>query len=119
MDLTYIIMNILVSLLLSRTFLTFILAGVYDFRRRKLMMAQCSALISHVDNKYLYLDRNMAKLDLTHVSTILSWYHMRAAFLDYGKRFTLRLFLYTSLIFPVCLLVIVVLFLMVFDVIGK
>ena len=118
-DIVYIFINIFISFFLSRGFLTFILVGVYDFSRRKLMMAQCSALISHIDNKFLYLDRNMARLDLTNIPTILSWYHMRAAFLDFGKRFTLRVFLYTSLILPVCLLVIVALFLMVFKVIGQ
>ena len=118
LDLLYIGMNAVISFMYCRGFFLFILTGVYDFSRRKLMMAQCSALVSHIDNKYLYLDRNIGKLDLTNISTILAWYHMRAAFLDFGKRYTLRVFLYSSLILPVCLLVIVGLFLIMFNVLG-
>ena len=118
MDMMYMIMNIMISFMMCRAFFVFILVGVYDFSRRRLMMAQCSALVSHIDFRDLCVNFDVGKIDLTNVNTILSWYHMRAAFLDFGKRYTLRIFLYTSLILPVCLLVILGLFLMVFGVVG-
>ena len=118
LDISYMFLSVTIAFIFSRGFMIFILVGVYDFRRRKLLLAQCSALVSHVDKKNFCMKLNIYKIDITNVSSVLSWYHMRSAFLDFGKRYTLRIFLYTSLILPVCVCVIVGLFLMLFDVIG-
>lgn len=114
----YMIMLMPNTYLYCRGFLLFILVGVYDFSRKKLLLAQCTALISRVDNVYLKMNDEYPRLDMSDANTVLSWYCMRSAFLDFGKRFTLRVFLYSSLALPVCLIVIIVIIAMTFGIVG-
>ena len=103
----------------STQFVMFISAGLYDYKRKKMLMAQCTGLISRVDHKYmLFKDNERPELNLKDPLTILSWYYLRRSFLDFGKRYTLRIFMYSSLIFPVCIAVIIVLFLQLFGIVG-
>ena len=76
-------------------FLKINLVGIYDFSRKMMLMAQCTSMISNVDAKYSYLDDHPL-LDLEDIRTILSWYYMRNTFLDFGKRYTLRIFMNAS-----------------------
>lgn len=118
-ELFYICFSFLVSFYFSRGFLLFIQSGVEDFKRKKLLMAQCTGLISRVDRKFLLIGVNcFPKLDINDSNTIMSWYYMRRSFLDFGKRFTIRVFLYTSLILPLAVGVIVIIILQMFKVIG-
>ena len=103
----------------SSQFVMFIAAGLYDFKRKRMLMAQCTGVISRVDHKYLlFKGTDMPEMDLTDPATILNWYHLRRTFLDFGRRYTLRVFLYASLVFPVCVSVVVMLLLQLSGIIG-
>lgn len=115
----YSVQGFIQSYMSFNLFIKFILVGYYDFNRKKKLQAQCTALISNVDEKYLEMEGCRPKLDILNIQTVMSWYYMRKAFLDFGRRYTVRVFLYFSLVFPVCLLSIILVFLMMFDVIGK
>ena len=104
----------------STEFVKFISAGLYDFKRRRLLMAQCTGMISNTDEKLLLFDQKQKPiLDMKDPSTILSWYYLRRAFLDFGRRYTLRVFLYASLIFPLCIFIIAILFLQFIKIINS
>ena len=103
----------------SSKFAMFIAAGVYDFKRKWTLMAQITAIISKVDHKYLlFKGKDIPELDLTDPAIILNWYHLRRTFLDFGRRYTLRVFLYASLVFPVCFFVVVMLLLQFTGIVG-
>lgn len=110
-EILYINLSMIIAYISSHQIVSFIAAGVYDFKRKKLLMAQCSALISKTDQKYLfYCSLPKPELDLNDPLTVISWYYLRRAFLNFGQRYTNRVFLYVSLLFPVCILTIVMLF---------
>ena len=94
-----------------RSYLFWILIGVLDFKRKVVLMANCSAIISNTDLKYLVLDKTLSKLDMNDSETILAWYHLRNTFLNFGKRFTLRIFAYSGMMLPVCLAIVLILIL--------
>ena len=103
----------------SSQLVKFIAAGLYDFKRKRMLMAQCTGLISKVDHKFsLFKNTDMPQMDFTNSATILNWYHLRRTFLDFGKRYTLRVFLYASLILPLCISVVAMLILQVTGIIG-
>ena len=118
-EIVYMIVSIYKAFISSKQFVTFIYTGVYDFRRRIMLMAQCSAIISNVDQKLLYFKEiDKPQLDFNDPTTILAWYLLRRAFLDFGKRYTLRVFLYASLIFPLCIGSVIIVLLQTNKVIG-
>ena len=103
----------------SIQFVKFVAAGVYDYKRKRMLLAQCTGLISKVDRKLLFFDDKIKPLlDMNDKMTILSWYYLRRTFLDFGRKYTLRVFLYASLILPICIFIIIVLFLQVIGIIG-
>ena len=115
----FIIYSVGMCFYISKKFLLYIQAGVEDFKRKILLMAQCTGLISRVDRKLLLVGKDCSpKLDINDPRTIMNWYYMRRTFLDFGKRYTLRVFLYTSLILPMSVGVIVIIILQMFNVIG-
>lgn len=119
LEMFYIIYSVITSYFFSRAFLMFIQSGVEDFKRKKLLMAQCTGLISRVDRKYLLIGVDCyPKFNMNDPNTIMSWYYMRRCFLDFGKRYTLRIFLYASLILPMAVCVVIVIVLQMFNVIG-
>lgn len=119
LEILYIFYSLLLAFYFSRVFLLFIQSGVEDFKRKKILMAQCTGLISRVDRKFLLIGKNCApKLNVNDSGTIMSWYYMRRCFLDFGKRYSLRIFLYTSLTLPISVGVIVIIILQMFKVIG-
>jgi hypothetical protein len=111
-EIIYIFISSIKSFYGASHFIKFIAAGLYDFKRKKMLMAQCTGLISKVDHKHMvFKGDNKPELDLHDPMTILAWYCLRRTFLDFGKRYTKRVFMYASLVFPVCIAVIVILFL--------
>ena len=103
----------------SSQFVMFIAAGLYDFKRKRMLMAQCTGVISKVDHKYLlFKGTDIPEVDLTDPASILNWYHLRRTFLDFGRRYTLRVFLYASLVFPLCISVVLLLLLQFCGIIG-
>ena len=108
----------MISLLFTRAFLSFILAGVYDFKRKKLLMSQCTSILSAADAALFLLQGNKHTLDTNHPQSLLAWYNLRRVFLEFGRRFTLRVFLYASLVVPVCIAALLVIFLMVLQVVS-
>ena len=108
----YSVVSALVAFIHCDAILRFLLTGTYDFRRKKLLMDECSALIT-VDSVL------EGVLDLEDSSTVQSWYFLRRAFLDFGRKFTLRIFLYFSLILPLCIFIILLLILQIFNVVGN
>lgn len=112
-EIIYTIISSLKAYIASVQFVKFIAAGLFDFKRKRTLMAQCTGLISKVDQKFLLVkgDKKKPKIDLNDPLTVLSWYYLRRSFLDFGKRFTLRVFLYASLVLPICITVVLVLLL--------
>jgi hypothetical protein len=80
-------------------------------------MANCSASISNVDMKKSVLCRELPKLDMKDPETTIAWYYMRSIFLNFGRRFTVRIFWYCSLVLPICIAIFVLIFLQLFNVI--
>ena len=103
----------------SRTYLLWIYVGTVDFKRKLILMANCSAIISNSDLKYLVLDKSLSKLDMNDSETILSWHLLRNTFLIFGKRFTARIFAYAGLMLPVCLAIVLILILQLANVISQ
>ena len=114
LEIVYTLMSLFKSYASSTQFVKFIAAGLYDYKRKRMLMAQCSGMISKVDRKHLLFNKTERPLiDISDPMSLLSWYYMRRAFLDFGKRYTRRIFLYASLILPVCITIIVLLFLQI------
>lgn len=115
-EVIYYIISMPIGIINCYAFLTFLGLGVIDFRRRKMLMAICSAAIDkHYEDK---LNLEQAKFDMRDKLTVESWYILRSCFLDFGRRYTHRIFLYASLILPVCILVIILILLEMINVIG-
>ena len=103
------VVSIIPGLLHSRAFLLFITTALYDFKRKNKFMQECFKMIS---------TKQEFSLDMNDELSLLSWYYLRRGILDFGKRYTLRVFMYISLILPVCLSIILILLLQVFGVVG-
>ncbi|CAG9320426.1 unnamed protein product [Blepharisma stoltei] len=103
----YAVFSMIISFIFTNRFLLYIYVGIVDMKRRKFLMKQCAALISCQE-----LDRSFPKeyrlpsLDFTDLRTIDSWYNMRAACLDFGRTYTHRTFVYSSLVLPLCIFII-------------
>lgn len=106
------------SFILSRAIFGYFLVGITDFKRKLMMMRQCSSLISQTDAKYSLI-QGLPLLDLTDPCTVHAWYIMRRAFLSFGKRFTLRNFLYISMVLPPSVSVVLLLYMQLFGVISN
>jgi hypothetical protein len=108
-EIVFYILSFPTALFCCYTFLSFLGVGAIDFKRRKFLLEICSAMIySEYDDRF-NIDR--AKLDMREAGTVESWYILRTSFLDFGRRYTQRIFLYASLILPVSLVVIVIILL--------
>lgn len=103
------ILSLPTGLFCCYTFLSFLGIGAIDFQRRKMLLEICSAVISSEYEDSFNIEN--AKLDMREAGTVESWYILRTSFLDFGRRYTQRIFLYASLILPLCLLVIVIILL--------
>lgn len=75
--------------------------SIYDFRRKRLLLAQCSSFISPNEEMKCLFMTSLPKLVLENPDTMDSWYILRSVFLDFGRRFTLRIYLYISIMLPV------------------
>jgi hypothetical protein len=103
----------------STQFVSFIAAGLYDFKRKKLLMTQCMGLISRLNPKETIFDcKVQPRIDLNDPVTVMTWYYLRRSFLDFGKRYTLRVFMYASLVFPVCIVIVIILVLQLIGIVG-
>jgi hypothetical protein len=117
-EIIYTVHSLFKGYISSVQFVKFIAAGLYDYNRKKILMAQCTGLISKVDKKLLLFGKKGPELDLDDPMTILSWYYLRRIFIDFGRRYTLRVFLYASLILPVGIIVVFILFLQLVGIVG-
>lgn len=118
-EIIYTLKSLFKGYISSTQFVKFIAAGLYDFKRKRLLMAQCTSLICTTDRKYSVLQNsNKHMLDTSDAETMLSWYCLRRSFLDFGRRYTLRVFLYASLLLPICIAIIVILFLQILGLVG-
>ncbi|CAG9320793.1 unnamed protein product [Blepharisma stoltei] len=109
----FLVTSTLLCWFVSFAFISYIYVGIYDFNRKRLLMKECTSLISEGYEESLNLlsqdKSNPAKLDFTDHFSIISWYYLRRSFMDFGKGFTLRIHLYTSLVTPLCGILIVLL----------
>ena len=71
------------------TLYLFYIGRVHDFSRKKRLLSYCTGLYVQSTPGIIAL-KKVTRLDMEDVKTILAWYYMRSAFLDFGKRFTLR-----------------------------
>lgn len=96
----------------------FVYVGVFDFRRKIKLMGQCSAMISDTEIKDSFTyEFDVPLLDMQDSRTVESWYAMRVAFLDFGRKYTYRIFLYASLVMPLCIVMIAFVILQMLNVI--
>lgn len=114
-EIIYTTYSLLMCWLVSTRFLTYIIVGVVDVKRKMFLMEQCSAFITSRESNNSFLEYyKIPRFDMSDVKTIDSWYTMRTAFIDLGRRYTYRIFIYTSLILPLCVFTIVILILQLF-----
>ncbi|CAG9322354.1 unnamed protein product [Blepharisma stoltei] len=101
---------------LSYGFILFIYIGVFDFRRKKMLMDQCSTMISdkEIIGTFSY-EHNTPLLNMQDPRTVESWYSMRQAFLDFGRKYTYRIFLYAGLVLALCFVILVFVLLQLFS----
>lgn len=81
------------------------------------MLNHLTGIISSVGRSKLLI-KNLPRIKLNDRMSLYTWYYTRRALLDFGKRYTLRIFLYASLFFPVVILVITLMALQFFKLIG-
>ncbi|CAG9315563.1 unnamed protein product [Blepharisma stoltei] len=106
-EIFYVFYSLYLAYHVAKVFIKYIITGIVDMRRKKFLMSQISALISKRETYCKILkEYKIPRLDFNDIRTIDSWYTMRTAFLDFGKRYTYRIFIYASLIFPLCTLII-------------
>lgn len=81
-------------------------------------MNQSTGFISKTEVEDSFLAYyNFPMLDVRDPLTLESWYRMRVAFLDFGRKYTYRIFLYASLILPLSTVMVCLLLLQVFNVV--
>jgi hypothetical protein len=114
----YIAVSCAVCFILGRILFMYIFIGKVDFDRKAMLMRQCSALISQTDSKFLLI-KGLPQLDMQDPSTVQAWYFMRRVFLSFGKRYTMRTFLYISILLPPCVGLVVLLYLQLFGVVSN
>jgi len=87
--------------------------GLIDFERRRKMM---EILYDIINPKNQEIEYDLPILNITNQETMLNWYHLRNIMMKYGRRFTDRIMLQTS-VFGVYLLISLVAMFIIF--IGK
>ena len=72
-DIVYTVFSCYKAFVASTQFVSFIAAGLYDFKRKKVLMTQCSGLISKkIDTKYTLFDKDdKPELDLKAPDSII------------------------------------------------
>ncbi|CAG9324460.1 unnamed protein product [Blepharisma stoltei] len=99
--------------------LMFVYIGICDFRRKKIMIDECTAMISDIDIKdTVWFVRNFPSADMHDLRTIESWYTLRTASLDFGRKFTYRIFAYSSFVLPLSCAMVALFLLQAFGIIG-
>jgi hypothetical protein len=76
--------------------LTFIYAGIIDFRRKLFFMKILHSMITPDKDKYFAFSTFFPTLNICHTQNLNSWMILRTASLDLGKKYTQRIFMYCS-----------------------
>lgn len=77
--------------------MTFILVGLVDFRRKLFYMKMMSAAIDPDIKESEFIAANfLPTLDFTNSNNIFRWLALRSSLLDFGKKYTKRIFIYVS-----------------------
>ncbi|CAG9333668.1 unnamed protein product [Blepharisma stoltei] len=113
------VLNTIETIFEGWRFLMFIYVGVVDFKRKRTLIDECTALISDLDIKGTSVfDHNIPNADMYDLRTIDAWYTLRVVFLDFGRKYTYRIFAYSSLVFPLTFVMIALFLLQTGGVLG-
>jgi len=88
--------NIVIIILIYGVNLTFIYAGIIDFRRKLFLMKLLHSMISPEKDKYFAFSTYFPTLNICDTKNLNSWMLLRAMCLDLGKKYTYRIFVYCS-----------------------
>ena len=76
--------------------LTFIYAGIIDFKRKLFYMRILKAMISPEKDKFFAFSTYFPTINICSTQNLNSWMVLREASLDLGKKYTYRIFVYCS-----------------------
>jgi hypothetical protein len=88
--------SIIIIVLIYGVNLTFIYAGIIDFRRKLFFMKILHSMITPDKDKYFAFSTFFPTLNICHTQNLNSWMILRTASLDLGKKYTQRIFMYCS-----------------------
>ena len=90
--------DLVYGLLIYRLNIFFLLFGLHDFQRKKVMSKIISSLINPDKKRTQPYTKNFGTLNLADSQTIQSWLNIKLCLFDFGKKFSLRVQLYSSFI---------------------
>ncbi|CAI2384059.1 unnamed protein product [Moneuplotes crassus] len=91
-----IVFESIIIMLIYGVNLTFMYAGVIDFRRKLFFMKILNNLISPNKDKDFIFSSYFPTLNICSIRNLNSWLLLREAALDLGKKYTQRIFVYCS-----------------------
>lgn len=94
----------------------FIFSGFVDFYRKLAMIKACSVLINPFKINVSPIYRIFPTINPCCKETIHSWITLRLCIMDYGKKFTNRIFVYCSTFFGAYLFFVIMLILNFFEI---
>mmetsp|Transcript_8634 Transcript_8634/g.7652 ORF Transcript_8634/g.7652 Transcript_8634/m.7652 type:complete len:85 (+) Transcript_8634:213-467(+) len=74
--------------------LTFMYAGIIDFRRKLFYMKILQSMISPDKDKQFVFSTYFPTLNICSIRNLNSWISLRDASLDLGQKYTVRIFVY-------------------------
>lgn len=88
--------NVIIILLIYAVNLTFIYAGIIDFRRKLFYMKILHSMISPEKDKNFAFSTYFPTLNICCTKNLNSWMLLRQACMELGKKYTYRIFVYCS-----------------------
>eukprot|EP00347_Sterkiella_histriomuscorum_P009873 403339548 len=83
------------SMFLFQNYL-FVFAGFVDFQRRFLMMKSVGALLNPFKESYDVKYQIFPTINLASKESIYTWFLLRQCVMDFGKKYMMRVFMYSS-----------------------
>eukprot|EP00347_Sterkiella_histriomuscorum_P018466 403345412 len=96
----------------------FVIAGYVDFQRRYLMMKSVGALLNPFKDNYDVKYQIFPTINLASKESIFTWFQLRQCVMDFGKKYMMRIFMYSSVFLGMYLFLMAALILSFFGIID-
>lgn len=96
----------------------FLAAGYVDFQRRLFMIKSVGALINPFKNLYDVKYQLLPTINLLSTENINAWFQLRSCIMDFGRKYIMRVFMYSSVFLALYLFITVMLLLSFFGFIS-